>query len=589
MLKIKLRMDHSFYFILLAVFVKCLLAQTDLPERNFGPSKGRIPIDYYEKIMNCLEENDKSATKYFCKLAINHFLDDDSPLPKNIYGIFRDENGNDVAPLYRSHEGCDDLMYALLQGVKRYPEDIDFQNYYEKILDYADAMLEFATDRYGNIKSPLLASILTRDPVPKVPEDPDHPGHGVRIKKHNVYSYDKDGIKNNWVAVGVGNIWYGSNESHKSSWHGTDLAQDEKLYDLLYELSALTENSKYRNAAAASLEFWLANCSTETHLFPWGEHSGWNFFTEHYDQGWYHSRYHEFDGGEGMYDKFIEHQPRVKTGELTVMEKFALAHVSTSIGRILDGKLQGMFVYGRHQPLWAYRDSAAIEDADLKEFGNFPRIAGSILYSQAFAYNRSNNPDFKESVVKHMNLIADGLEEQRSRLGVGFYPYLYPVSSKGTFDTFKNYQNNRLGVNAMRAAFLMKQANACKTIIDKLIAIGKATGKDKPVVVESYYGPSMVTGVIPENKSMISDSIVTLSWTQTERADSYHIYVSEHADDLRTANTNSPCFVGNTSDTHCSLAHLEPEKQYFWSVDAVGKAAIRKGEINSIWIKTAHP
>jgi len=410
--KVQLNLSSCFLVIFLTIIAICPSAVADLPERNFGPSKGRIPLDYYLAIMDNL--NNKAIAKEWCGLAIDHFLDDDCPLPKNIDGIFRDEKGNDVPALYRSHEGGDDLMYALLQVYKTFPDDADAQGYYQKVIAFADLLLEYGTDRYGSVSSPMISSILTRDSNPKVPEDPENPGHGVVIEQHSVYSFDKGGMRKNWVAVGVGNIWYGSDESHKSSWHGADFAQDEKLYDLLYELSEISGNQKYKNAAAASIRFWLDNCPTETNLFPWGEHSCWNFFTETYDQGWYHARYHEFKGGEGLYDKFIELQPRVRKGEFTVMEKFALAHIHTGIGEMQGGSLKGMFVYGRHQPLWTDRASAIKEDDDMKVFGNFPRIAGSFFYSQAFAYNRSFNPVFKDSVLKDMNLIADGLEQQRT-------------------------------------------------------------------------------------------------------------------------------------------------------------------------------
>ncbi|MDZ7723551.1 MAG: T9SS type A sorting domain-containing protein [candidate division KSB1 bacterium] len=269
----------------------------------------------------------------------------------------------------------------------------------------------------------------------------------------------------------------------------------------------------------------------------------------------------------------------MKKGEFTVMEKFALAHVPTGVGEVKNGSLKGMFVYCRHQPLWADRVSAAEKDADLKKFGNFPRIPGSFLYSQAFAYNRSYNPSFKDSVLKDMNLIADGLEQQRSMLYVKYYPYLYPVSFNGTFDQCKNSQNDRLGKSVMRASYFMNQAAAHDTIIEKLNTIGQATSHYYPIVVDPYHGPSMVTNVIPEHDSTVSDSIVTLSWFETDGADSYDVYVSQNSEELRSALTHSLSFVGNTSDTSWTLTNLETEKEYFWVVDAVGKHDIRKGEI----------
>lgn len=560
-------------------------AANDLKEQSYGPSEGRIPIDYYYKIKDNL--GNKTLVKEWAELAIGHFLDDDCPLPKNIAGIFRNEKGNDSPVLYRSHEGGDDLMWALLQIYKKYPDDADAQNYYQKVIQFADVMLEHGTDRYGSVSSPLFSSILTRDLVPQVPEDPENPGNGVRVERHTVYSFSRGSMRENWCAVGVGNMWYGGNESHKSSWRGTDMARDEKLYELLYELSEATGDQKYKDAANASIVFWLANCPTETNLFPWGEHAGWNFFTDEYDKDYYRCRYHEFKEGESLYDKFIELQPRVRKGEFTVMEKFALAHVPTGTGEIRIGSQEGMFIYGRHQPLWADRETAMEEHPDLLGFGNFPRIPGSWLYSQAIAYNRSNNPTFRDLVLTDMNIIADGLEQQRSMLDLDYYPYTYPIwISDGSYESIRNNQNDRLGYSVKRAHYLMEQASVNDEIINKLnviwqvalTAAGEPTGGN-PAVVGPYHGPSMVTGLLPEDGSSVLNFEVVLKWAESQGAISYDLYLAEDAGELRTATPESASFIGSTTANSWQLSKLEENKEYFWAVDAVGENGIRKGEI----------
>lgn len=44
---------------------------TDLQERNFGPSKGRIPMDYAKEILGNLE--DESVAKQWCELSIRSY------------------------------------------------------------------------------------------------------------------------------------------------------------------------------------------------------------------------------------------------------------------------------------------------------------------------------------------------------------------------------------------------------------------------------------------------------------------------------------------------------------------------------------
>jgi len=134
----------------------------------------------------------------------------------------------------------------------------------------------------------------------------------------------------------------------------------------------------------------------------------------------------------------------------------------------------------------------------------------------------------------------------------------------------------------MRAYYLLDQAKVTDAIVNKLDTIGKATGENNPIAVAPYYGPSMVTGIMPKDKSTIKDTEFTLKWSETNGAVSYNIYISENADDLRSASIESASFVGNTTDTTWQLSNLETDKEYFWVIDAVGNNGIRKGEINSM-------
>ena len=111
---------------------------------------------------------------------------------------------------------------------------------------------------------------------------------------------------------------------------------------------------------------------------------------------------------------------------------------------------------------------------------------------------------------------------------------------------------------------------------------GQTTGRNSAITVAPYYGPSMVTGTEPEDGNSISDSELTLRWSEADGAVSYNVYISEDANALRAASMESASFVGNITETSWQLSNPEKGKAYFWAIDAVGKKGIRKGEINSV-------
>jgi len=45
-------------------------------------------------------------------------------------------------------------------------------NYLQVAVDYADCMLQYGRDRYGEVRSPLFANLLIREKEPKLPPYP---------------------------------------------------------------------------------------------------------------------------------------------------------------------------------------------------------------------------------------------------------------------------------------------------------------------------------------------------------------------------------------------------------------------------------
>lgn len=125
---------------------------------------------------------------------------------------------------------------------------------------FADTMIASGTDRYGNTKSPMFASLIDmethRNPV-ETPQNSPGQRYGDR------------------------------------SIHGGNLFHDIMLLQGMTYMSKLTGKNKYEKAATDYLTFFLKNClQPNTGLFPWGEHAYWNFYEEKavYD-------IHEFLGG----------------------------------------------------------------------------------------------------------------------------------------------------------------------------------------------------------------------------------------------------------------------------------------------------
>lgn len=553
-----------------------LIGQSFVEFSNYGPSRGIMPIAYADLISNSLSS--LSQAKKYSQEAISLYLDDGHPLPKNFYGDLKDEKGNDATPIYHSNTGCDDLMWALFQVYMNYPEDAEAQIYKDLAVKFADHMLQYGIDRYGNEHTPLLASILTRDSIPKVPEDPEHRGESVKVEKRSVYSYDVGKFRNNYVALSLGNYWYGSDESHKISWQGADMADDEKLYQLLYELSAELGDEQYRNAANASISYFITFCPSETGLLPWGEHSGWDFYADQYTSGYYHVKLHELRGGKTLYDRFIELQPRVQRGELTRMEKYVLAYPGTHYRFVSEGANLGRMTYCRHGTLWTDRETA-VKSGDMHEdFGIFPKHAGNWLSQWGHVHNRSYNKTFMDSIETQTEVFVNGMEGIREAYGSDYYPYGGMYWDGRFTSQMSNSQNDKLSRGAAEAAYFFRNRDI---LADKLRTMASRAGGSIEISSASYPGPDMISILNPLDKANIQSDTVELEWQESKTALSYQIYLSDNLDALRNASSDSAAFISEQSALSVEPGSLEDNKTYYWAVDAVGENMVRRGEIMS--------
>ena len=612
------------------IVAESVTAQSDLDVKNYGPSRGRIPGDYAMQINHYAHRNDLLFARFYAEKALAYFLDDACPLPKCLVGDFKDDRGMDALSMYRGNEGCDNLMLAFFDLYKKYPADPFCASLLPKVIAFADCILQYGTDRYGPEHSPLLASILIRGVEegvdPYVPHDPDNPNNAVRIEPRTVYNYISGRNETNYCAVGIGNIWYGSDESHKSCWRGCDLESNNALYTLLYALSKdldpahYPDKNKYKKAADASLAFWMRRCQTESKLFSWGEHLGYNFYTEHYSDDYYHAPLHEYKGGFiDNLDKMIENQPRVAPDEMTAFEEYATALRPTHTASAESGAyynntpLAGMFMFCRHGPAWADRitarnkpyhlPEAQTEGKNIDVFGNFPTHIGSQLYLMALAYNRTSNAVVRNVLAQDMNVYLDGIENQREVFTDGeYYPFMgfYDWGKSSPVNTNRNIlnaQNDQLGQFVKRAAALMEGLD--EGIKDKLNTVARVTNTDtiktmmlmhSEIVISSVparydfskcSGPQQATAISPPNGcTLFGTATFDLSWSASEAAAKYHVYFSNDKMEVAHATPDSLAFMGEFTDTSCPVSGLDLNGTYYWAVDALDENEnVTKGNI----------
>jgi hypothetical protein len=158
--------------------------------------------------------------------------------------------------------------------------------YFIMVKKYIEFMIVNGRDRYGKEYSPLFATTLDR--------------HTGNIYKNNP-AKAPNGIRNR------DRTYRGANHSTQSS-----------LYSLMYELSSVTGEPKYKNEADKGIKWFWKNCQIPaTHFMPWGEHMGWDFFKERPIYWKLQSWIHELKG--------YDHWDRAWNFEPEACEKFAMA------------------------------------------------------------------------------------------------------------------------------------------------------------------------------------------------------------------------------------------------------------------------
>lgn len=302
-------------------------------------------------------------------------------------------------------------------------------SYLRAVIDFADTMLQYGTDRYGSQHTPQFATALSRGPVPELPPaSPKLPGWPPRFTQ-------------------VPNVFMGSDYAHKTTIRGGDVSTDVALYELLYKLSALTNDQSYAEAADASLKWFIENTpDPQSGLFAWGEHCGWDFRKERYIDGndiWADPVYwakHEFNASpEPLFEKFA-----TLSSSNAPLENFAKGiwrqHVWFDTNRDWFPGDTGLR-YSRHGKIGVSGGQGG-QDAG----GMYPRHGGCMVNTMSAAYRYSNSAAVKRDMLDYIDQFVTQWELLQGHFG--YVPYDVGSASNGQNDKLAS----ELGYAASRLA-----------------------------------------------------------------------------------------------------------------------------------------
>ena len=242
------------------------------------------------------------------------------------------------------------------------------------------------------------------------------------------------------------------------------MASDAGLCQLLYGISRGTGDSRYAEAADASLSWFLANAPFHNGLLPWGEHSGWDFRRERADYGYAFDGKHEFDSRWPLWDRFIALQPKPQPGEWTVLEDFSRGLWSGGVSETGERLL-----YGRHTPVFGFFRPG---EGEWTAFEMFPRHGGYYigLWSTALAATVSEH--FASFMEPRLERFITAVEQQTDEHGFAIHlqkqEVVFNLRQVGSLAVDLEAAADRL---ATRLPTLSKRMRRLAARQDRLIAI----------------------------------------------------------------------------------------------------------------------
>ncbi len=293
---------------------------------------------------------------------------------------------------------------------------------------YADCMIEFGRDRYGDEASPLFSTALTREPQPMllpypifepltpfvaVPENPAERSGDLTWFRFNDF-------------LNIPTLReFGSADAHKETVVGEDALENLSLYRLLFLLSETTGEAKYALEAEKALDWWLSRTqSPATGLYPWGEHLGWDFRNENvsYSTGPYTI----------LYSRMF-HEPRANRFE-DVLERLAQLPAASPVQRT---PLERFALGLRDWHIWDLENAYFTRHGDYFGFirpegsADFPRIAGWFFDVWSAALAASGDPAFKQEMAGTIETFLAGLRARIDKVGFLAFTSQYELALEG--------------------------------------------------------------------------------------------------------------------------------------------------------------
>ncbi|MFP4249649.1 MAG: hypothetical protein ACLFU7_08305 [Armatimonadota bacterium] len=241
-----------------------------------------------------------------------------------------------------------------------------------------ETMAEHGTDRYGEVHSPMFCSILDMERLIH-PKAATHPNMELPTV-------------------------HGQRTADRTD-NGGNLQQDVMAILAAHYVTEITGDERYREIARDYLQFFLDNCTdTPTGLWPWGEHTYWDFFEETFAR----TNHHLLCAPLEFWELAYELNPEAVIGEADGI-----------INHITD---MDTFVFNRHADITRVLPDPRPEDLQSLDF---PNSASRYLRLWAFAWSKTGD----EKYLDWSNRLLDHLEWTRID-GDGGLPVLSARSTR---------------------------------------------------------------------------------------------------------------------------------------------------------------
>jgi len=290
-------------------------------------------------------------------------------------------------------------------------ENTEGAEYFFKVKAYADYMITHGRDRYGKEHSPLFATTLSRETGNVYQNNPPDAPKGIRRQDR--------------------------------TWRGSNTSKDNGLYRILFKLTEITGDERYAQEADKAIKWFFAHCQNpETGFMAWGEHIGWDFFTEAPSKVGSLYLIHEYKGFN-YWDRVWKFNPEAA-------EKFALGLWEHQI-YAHEGPDAGEFNrharYDRHGP---------------GKGRAFPGHGGNFMGVWAKAYQETGKEVFLTAIETLVNYYERNTTDKGAILYASDYPEQYSLK-----------QSMALASNLYRIMDLMPAdlANRMKKLADGTVAL----------------------------------------------------------------------------------------------------------------------